>query len=296
MNDIKDKHREAFKEEARELLAELETSLLELEERPDDADLIGRVFRAMHTIKGSGAMFGFEALSAFTHEVETVFDLVRNGSIPITKELIDLTLAARDHIRSMLNASDGAPEVDKDKAHRIISSLRKLIPNLAATVKVEQFPSSVVAGPQSERADQEITCRIHFRPPQDIAFRGIDPISLLNELSQLGECTITARTQDVSSLEELNAESCYLCWDVILTTSEGLNAVKDVFLFIQDDAEVKIDIIKDSVDGTDAGQKKLGDILVERGEVTPEIVQKGLSAQKKFGQVLVDMGALEADE
>jgi two-component system, chemotaxis family, sensor kinase CheA len=293
MSDIKDKHREAFKEEARELLAELETSLLELEERPDDADLIGRVFRAMHTIKGSGAMFGFEALSAFTHEVETVFDLVRNGSIPISKELIDLTLAARDHIRLMLNASDGAPEVDK--AHGIISALRKLIPDLAATVKGEQFPSPVDADPQSERADQEITCRIHFRPPQDIAFRGMDPIGLLNELSQLGECTITARTQDVPSLEELNAESCYLYWDVILTTSEGLNAVKDVFLFIQDDAEVKIDIIKDSVDGTDAGQKKLGEILMERGDVTPEIVQKGLSAQKKFGQVLVEMGALEAD-
>lgn len=296
MSDIKDKHREAFKEESRELLSELETSLLELEERPDDADLVGRVFRAMHTIKGSGAMFGFEAVSAFTHDVETVFDLVRNGSIRVTKELIDLTLAARDHIRSMLDASEGEPEVDKDKACRIISSLRKFIPDLAATVKGEHFLPPVVVVPQSERADREITFRIHFRPPRDIAFRGMDPIGLLNELSYLGECTITARTQDVPSLDELNAESCYLYWDVILTTSEGVNAVKDVFLFIQDDAEVKIDIIKNPVDGTDAGQKKLGEILVERGEVTPEIVQKGLSAQKRFGQVLVEMGALEADE
>jgi two-component system, chemotaxis family, sensor kinase CheA len=295
MSDIKDKHQETFKEEARELLAELETSLLELEERPDDADLIGRVFRAMHTIKGSGAMFGFEAISKFTHEIETVFVLVRSGSIPVTKELIDLTLAARDQIRSMLDASEGAPEVDHEKAQIVITSLRKLVPAQPAMVKEDRSSSPIVAEPQSDSVNREITCRIHFRPPQDIAFRGIDPLGMLNELCHLGECTITARTQDIPSLEELNAESCYLYWDVILTTREGINAVKDVFLFIQDDAEVKIDIIKNTVNGTDAGQKKLGDILLERGEVTPEIVQKGLSAQKRFGQVLIEMGALEAD-
>ena len=82
---MKDKHRRAFKEEAYELLAELETSLLELEKTPDDEDLIGRVFRAMHTIKGSGAMFGFDDIAAFTHEVETVFDLVRNGRMAVTR-------------------------------------------------------------------------------------------------------------------------------------------------------------------------------------------------------------------
>ena len=54
-----DQHKETYKEEARELLSELEVSLLELEENPEDKELVGRIFRAMHTIKGSGAMFGF---------------------------------------------------------------------------------------------------------------------------------------------------------------------------------------------------------------------------------------------
>jgi len=61
-----DKHREAFKEEASELLGELEISLLELEDTPEDSELISRVFRAMHTIKGSGAMFGFTRISELT--------------------------------------------------------------------------------------------------------------------------------------------------------------------------------------------------------------------------------------
>jgi two-component system chemotaxis sensor kinase CheA len=59
---------------------ELETSLLELENTPQDQELIGRVFRALHTIKGSGAMFGFEQVAAFTHGVENAYDLVRGGN------------------------------------------------------------------------------------------------------------------------------------------------------------------------------------------------------------------------
>lgn len=78
-------HREAFREEAFELLTELEAALLELEEKPGEQDLISRTFRAMHTIKGSGAMFGFTEISRFTHDVETVFDHVRNGNLQVSK-------------------------------------------------------------------------------------------------------------------------------------------------------------------------------------------------------------------
>src|SRR5512140_756540 len=105
-----DAHRQAFKEEAYELLSELETSLLTLEETPDDSETVGRVFRAMHTIKGSGAMFGFEDIAAFTHEVETVFDLVRKGEMAVTKELINRTLAARDRIKTRLDGDGGAED------------------------------------------------------------------------------------------------------------------------------------------------------------------------------------------
>ncbi|MDE3166195.1 MAG: Hpt domain-containing protein, partial [Acidobacteriota bacterium] len=79
-----DRHIAAFREEAAELLRELEVSLLELEERPGDGEVVGRVFRALHTIKGSGAMFGFTLLSGFTHRVETIFDGVREGRIAVT--------------------------------------------------------------------------------------------------------------------------------------------------------------------------------------------------------------------
>mgnify|MGYP001207731103 FL=1 len=93
---------DAYKQEAQELLTELEACLLDLEEAPEDQDLVGRVFRAMHTIKGSGAMYGFDDIASFTHQVETALDRVREGMIPVDKPLIDLTLAACDQIRLML--------------------------------------------------------------------------------------------------------------------------------------------------------------------------------------------------
>jgi two-component system chemotaxis sensor kinase CheA len=71
-----------YRQEAADLLEQLEQTLLDQEHAPGDADLINTAFRALHAIKGSGAMFGFDAVAAFTHHVETAFDRVRKGGSP----------------------------------------------------------------------------------------------------------------------------------------------------------------------------------------------------------------------
>ena len=97
---------EIFLEEANDLLDKLEDLLLTLENNKEDQETIQAIFRAMHTIKGSAGMFGFDEISRFTHEVETAFDGVRNGRIVVTSDLVSITLAARDHIRNMLEDSE----------------------------------------------------------------------------------------------------------------------------------------------------------------------------------------------
>ena len=217
-----DNHREAFQEEARELLAELECALLELEENPDDQELIGRVFRAMHTIKGSGSMFGFDDLAAFTHEIETVFDQVRNGSVPVTKELIDLTLSARDHIVTMLDSSGDILRDEKTKGAAIIVSFRRYMPskNICAD-EDEQSKPSLSKDRFASNEGEQITYRIRFRPPADILERGINPIYLLDDLRQLGDCRVVShQVSDIPYLEYLDMEICYTYWDIILTTEK----------------------------------------------------------------------------
>ncbi|MEE0998408.1 MAG: Hpt domain-containing protein, partial [Treponemataceae bacterium] len=103
MSDGLDKMADIFLDEATDLLEKLEDHLLKLEQDPDDMDTVGAVFRTMHTIKGSAGMFGFNAVSRFTHQAENTFDEVRNGRVVITSDLITLTLKARDHIKNMLS-------------------------------------------------------------------------------------------------------------------------------------------------------------------------------------------------
>ena len=121
MTDNIDQFRHGFREEARELLVELESVLLELNEQPGNEGLIGRAFRALHTIKGSGAMFGFDALAAFAHKLENAFDEVRKGRLAVTPELVDLTLSALDQIRAMVEEGDGASAVDPQACEEILA-------------------------------------------------------------------------------------------------------------------------------------------------------------------------------
>lgn len=94
---------ETFRNEVSELLDRLEQSLLDLEGRPTDQALVDSSFRALHTIKGSGAMFGFEHVAGFTHEFETLFDRIRKGEAAISNDVISISLAAKDHIRSLVD-------------------------------------------------------------------------------------------------------------------------------------------------------------------------------------------------
>jgi len=117
----------AFREEGREVLVDLESALLELNDNRGDLELVGRVFRALHTIKGSGAMFGFEDLSTFTHNLENAYDEVRNGRLQISSELIDLTLSALDQIRAMLEEGQGeAQPADPAACAEILAKVRHL--------------------------------------------------------------------------------------------------------------------------------------------------------------------------
>jgi two-component system chemotaxis sensor kinase CheA len=286
-----DQHIAAYREEAGELLAELETSLLDLEEMPDNSDLINRVFRVMHTIKGSGAMFGFDEIAAFTHEVETVFDLVRNGKMAVTKQLLDLTLKSRDHISALLDASAGLGEVNRHEGDDIVTSLRQLVPQADTTMKKEDG-SIAVTSPAADSADAEQkTWRIRFRPNRELLLSGSNPILLLNELRALGTCHVVAQFDNVPRLDTLTSEHCYLYWDIILTSSRGEEAIRDVFIFVEDDCEIKIELVdSSSMAADDQSYKKLGEILIERGDLLPVEMQKILHQQKRVGELLVEQG------
>jgi two-component system, chemotaxis family, sensor kinase CheA len=297
---MSDNFRDTFIVEAHELLAELEAGLLELEEAPEDKNTVGRVFRALHTIKGSGAMVGWDEIATFTHEVENVFELVRLEKLKISKNLVDLTLAAGDVIRCMLDATNTTETVEQ--ADGIIRGLQKIVTlETLSGEKVradDDLPVSISpqdAVPASPAAPESyVTYRIFFRPHPDIFGKGINPVLLLKDLGELGECKIVAHLDAITVLEDLDPEECHTYWDVILTTREDINAVKDVFIFVEDECELKIAVSDDhsNFEG-EVQHRKIGEVLVDRGDVSQEQLNDVLNKQKRIGEMLVDAGLVK---
>jgi two-component system, chemotaxis family, sensor kinase CheA len=238
--------RAAFREEAREILVDLEASLLELNERPGDAELVGRVFRALHTIKGSGAMFGFDDLAAFTHNLENAFDEVRRGRLAVTSELVDLALSALDQIRAMVETQAGDAAVDPDLCSKILERVRAVTRGLetqgeTAGAATQTSQTGVERENDAEEEPAERCWRIAFAPGPELMRNGADPLLLLRELRQMGRLEARAHIEALPSLEEMDPVRCYARWEMTLTTAESADAIRDVFIFVEDTCELTIE-------------------------------------------------------
>ncbi len=139
MADDNDEMREIIQDfitESRETLENLDRSFIELENAPDDPDLINSIFRAMHTIKGAAGFLSFGQLVTVAHKAENVLNKIRQGELKLDKEMTAALLRAVDMIKLLLchiEAGDGAEE-----------DLTQVVGELEAVM--EQLPSAPPAG------------------------------------------------------------------------------------------------------------------------------------------------------
>ena len=228
--DILEKLRVAFREEAKDLLAELDEALLALEAQPDDHDLIGRVFRAIHTIKGSGSTAGFKDIASFTHKVEEVFNEAREGRLRITPQITDLTLHACDLVGKLL-------ESDQPQAYAL--EVEQLVSQLA-----EFSPDSLNSPTAQAQAAKAIPAQgrfnIFFHPTPEIFYSGNDPVNILSELAAMGECRLQTQAAEVPLLDSLEPEKCYLAWEIELITNRSETQIREVFAFVDEGSEVRV--------------------------------------------------------
>jgi two-component system chemotaxis sensor kinase CheA len=323
-NPNMERFREAFREEAKELLVGLEESLLSLEEDPTNADEISAVFRAMHTIKGSSSMFGFDYISTFTHDLENLFDKVRNGEIMISPSLISAMLECKDYISELLlkedfpedeleSSSNGLLEKVFQAAAGIVTPNLQIFaeqPNdtkdtadktLPITIQSTTYDSLDSDGnmfqtnPGTKQGIGEfVTYRIFFKPDKEIFHNGTRPLNLIRELKELGEISILPHFEDIPEFSKLDPEYCYTSWTMFLTGRIELAQIQDVFLFVQDTSEISIEEI-DTPESNAEAEYKLGSILIKKGLVTPDYVQDAIKRQKKIGQLLMEQGVSPKD-
>lgn len=280
---------ELIREETSELLGEMESALLELENQPDDRALVNRVFRAMHTVKGAANMFGFKDIAALTHEVETVFDRVRNGKLSAGKTLLDLGLQAKDIIWRLVDSPD---DVDMTAYKALLEamaaigegeppeSFSELAAPKAALLEEEQSaelaeppsaPQQETEEPEPPRAQQRPAAfHVSVKPTADDFCLHVDVLDVLEDLRGVGECVITPALADVPELDTLVGGRCAISWDALIRAQdadEGRNAIMDALMFVEGKCDVSITEVEDE----DAWMKEFGTTTVpEAFHTAPE--------------------------
>ena len=286
---------ETFKEEAREILEGLEDSLVSLEGEPGNMDLVDSVFRGLHTIKGSGNMFDLQHLIYFTHRVENLFSAIRDGKRGITQDIIQFALDARDHIQHILEEEEPDEET-KQESSVLLERMDTLAPELRKKEDEKQQKDSEEPKEDGSGEEGEKTYRIQFNPSADVFATGTNPLNLLKELSDMGDILVMGFSDKVPPLDKLDPETCYAYWDILLTTEMDINAIKDVFIFIEDTSSIHISVIdEESLFSDDMSYKRLGEILLERGDIDQSQLQKALESKSYFGEMLVKSGFVSRD-
>ncbi|NKI99295.1 chemotaxis protein CheA [Novosphingobium sp. SG707] len=218
----------AFRVEAAELLDSVEAALLDLAGDSTNTGLVDEVFRGLHTLKGSGAMFGFEALARFTHHCETAFDRVRKGHAEASQALIGVVLSARDHMQALIDVGTQGDPMLEVAGEAILSALEKAVAN-----------SEGVAVPRPVQAERK-GWHISFKLPPGAMVNGTNPLPLLDELRELGDCRITPRLDELPPLASLVPTECYIYWDIVIEGDVTCEDIEDVFIFVIDDMDLAI--------------------------------------------------------
>jgi two-component system, chemotaxis family, sensor kinase CheA len=289
MNQMKDENidklKEIFKSEVDELIEDAEETLISLEQDVGNIDLINKIFRIFHSIKGSAGVVGFSEMAHFAHGVENVLDRVRQGELSISKNLISLVLESIDILKNFIDYHFEGSTIDEKKIRKIEASLNRF---KGVTEEVEFKIEEKKALKTVKRPKY---FGIHLELHEDIFIRGQDPILLLQELKDLGEFdSIRANISKVPDLDEIHPHHNYIFYDLVLRSKHSLEEVKDVFIFVMDDNRIGVsDISARFVDDVDVelADKKIGEILVDEGVIEEEEVERIASDHRKIGEEIV---------
>lgn len=230
---------QVFRTEAAELFESIEAGLLDLNNDLTNQSLIDAVFRGLHTLKGSGAMFGFEALAAFTHHCETAFDLVRKGMVPATAELVGAVLDAQDHMKTLVEHPHG---IGEDVGNRLLAKLQAAVGGTTGEAHAAAAPAPAPA-PAAAQA-RSAGWSLKFCLPPIAMANGTNPLGLLDELRALGDCTVVADTSRLPTLAELEPGELHIGWSVELKGDVSKGDIEDVFIFVIDDMELEMTEIR----------------------------------------------------
>ena len=238
--------RQTYFQECEELLLAMEEGLLALEGGAD-GETINAVFRAVHSIKGSGGAFGFEALVHFAHGFETVMDQLRAGTLEATGAVTALLLRAGDLLADHVAAArDGGAAPDDGEVSAALAALAGVEAGGSEDFAPADFegldfsPMQIVVEDAPSASLPEKGWRIRFAPHAALYANASEPALLLRALAGLGELTVAADLTTLPALDALSPQAAYFAWDMTLAADVPREAVEEVFDFVTGQCDLEI--------------------------------------------------------
>lgn len=230
-------------EECAELLDAAYGNLAELAEEKACDETMHAIFRAVHSIKGGAGAFGFNRLVAFAHELETLLDTLREGSLAVTPDVVALLLRAADALADLIDEARSAKELVPDFEAGLMQALRDMIrgdgvPGSKPGLKIR---AGAAVRDTSEGAVQ--LYRINFMPKLELFQRANEPLLVIRGLRRLGAVRIETEFSRLPNLAAMEVEDCYLGWRLVLSTAASQAAVEEVFDFVVDDCDLSIEVV-----------------------------------------------------
>lgn len=213
---------DSFFVESFEGLDAMESGLLNLKPGPVPPEAINDIFRAAHSIKGGGGVFGFTKISEFMHGVEALLEELRSDLREATEELLELLLKSVDCVRQMLIACRDNQEMEMASVALIESQLQALLSS----------------GRIPKEASQEWL--ITFIPDEGLLAKANDPLRMFKELADMGNLRSEARWDALPDFQTLDPKKCYLNWQLRLQSTAGEDAITEVFSWVMDECKLEV--------------------------------------------------------
>ena len=283
---------DGYKAENDELLQKMEDSLMDIQENGMDDENINAVFRAAHTIKGSSGMFGIDYIVNFTHIAENLLDKIRNHKIEINDDIIELLLACKDQMQTLVDFVMSDPEGKPDEeiqtdSQTLINELQVFLDNNSKSTQEEVVvPQKVVTTTKEEIEINENSktnkYKIKVDFGSDIFTHGFDTYTFINYLQEIGEIKkIKTDTDSIPLFSEIIPTQCYMSYKIKMESEEDSKKIESSFDFVKDSSTISIKTEKK--DTTE--DSNLKEISKENPPKKKEIQKESVNKTKKISAV-----------
>lgn len=299
---------EIFIDETKEHVQNLNSQILELEQDPENADVINEIFRAAHSLKGMAGTMGFKRMQTLTHDMENVFSEVRNGSIKVNASIIDVVFQCLDALEEYLaNIQESADEGTNDN-EPIIKELNNILKGEAGGVaapkaeeKKEDKKADASAGDDGkkwllinlnssqsnvivEAKKQEMNVYgVTVKVQESCILKAARAFLVFKALEELGEIIVSS-----PSAQDIEDEHFELDFSVVIITDKSLEEVIAAAENVSEIEKVLGAPIEDSALHPDTPVEQAQTAAVQVKEVEKPQADKKQNEKKAAGKPIVN--------